>query len=487
MENVVKMVGAGGPITHGYPASTGVVSGTTQSSGVNHQPHRDTHQPPYHSKISSSSAPSTQRPPNYAPLPNGRLDTAAAKEKLYAFNPLGRDPHQHVPSSPPNSGPSSSSSTSFSTTSVSAGGAASHRTTTPSNSTKPTSSSSTSSSSSSTTKNNAQFGAGVSNANSIPRDPLLSDPYYVGLERLRHKLGEEVFHRDKVEEGKRFKRFHFPAAADRLLLFQPRGGACDYLHINELDIIPIGEQTGSDHKPLVVTFDMYIKDAAAARGGSTSSTRKISAPAQHPNSTTTPAAATSSSTSTTGGSSNAHTHSKNSATTTTQEVAAGSKSNMGEDTKTHHLVPSQQVKTKPTPSTSSTLQQDHSLDGHGVQNGVKSSQLPHGAHDPAPPPPAPPPPPTTSFLSTTASTRRSLQVTANAKIVTVGGVFSRTNGGTISLGGSSHPGGHLGGLQLDHDPSGSCAASAPALSDNSSPSLAVVDLHDDEDSDTDQT
>lgn len=86
------------------------------------------------------------------------------------------------------------------------------------------------------------------------------DLYLYALDEM-HACGRKEFHRDKVEQGKPLKRFHFPAAADRILLFQPRGGLVDRIHINQLDILPIGEQTGSDHKPLAVTFDLYVSPA----------------------------------------------------------------------------------------------------------------------------------------------------------------------------------------------------------------------------------
>lgn len=53
-------------------------------------------------------------------------------------------------------------------------------------------------------------------------------------------------------------RFHYPAAADRILIFQPRGGAVDHIHIDQLEITPIPTQIGSDHKPIAIKFDLYV-------------------------------------------------------------------------------------------------------------------------------------------------------------------------------------------------------------------------------------
>eukprot|EP00392_Amoebophrya_sp_AT5.2_P002628 g2633.t1 len=86
-----------------------------------------------------------------------------------------------------------------------------------------------------------------------------SDLYETALDRICDFVGPNALYKDRVEEGKRFRRFHFPAAADRVILFQPRGGAVDKLHIDELDVVPVGEQKGSDHKPLAVFFDLYVR------------------------------------------------------------------------------------------------------------------------------------------------------------------------------------------------------------------------------------
>ncbi len=78
-------------------------------------------------------------------------------------------------------------------------------------------------------------------------------------------LGNTGFVRDKVEQGKPLKRFHFPSAADRVLLFQPRGGAVDQIHIDQLDIVPLSNQHGSDHKPICVNFDLYITPSSGKK------------------------------------------------------------------------------------------------------------------------------------------------------------------------------------------------------------------------------
>ncbi|CAD7963757.1 unnamed protein product [Amoebophrya sp. A120] len=108
-----------------------------------------------------------------------------------------------------------------------------------------------------------------SSANGEPRDA-----YAAALDRISAFEGPGALYRDRADEGKRFKRFHFPAAADRVLLFQPRGGAVDQLHVDELDIVVVSEQQGSDHKPLVVVFDLYVKPASSAAPNSNSKPAK---------------------------------------------------------------------------------------------------------------------------------------------------------------------------------------------------------------------
>lgn len=77
-----------------------------------------------------------------------------------------------------------------------------------------------------------------------------------------------------------------------MILFQPRGGAVDKLHIDELDVVPVGEQKGSDHKPLAVFFDLYVRGVDDVFAPAPAPGTKAPASVYSASASTAPAAAT---------------------------------------------------------------------------------------------------------------------------------------------------------------------------------------------------